>query len=717
MGHSVNVAQLSRSLTQFPDADILSNLATKLAGVLPHGVEFRDDCWDIFSWKRYRGNSKYQNIDFGTYQNSELRILVKIYVLHKRLTKNIGGNTAINYVRSIKALDEVMWLRSDPLLTNADFERAEHRLIENSTAPSRLCGFLADFGRWLTMEVNLPISYRPKAYVNHIHGQRGTDEGREAKLIPSSVIHDMLAANNRDDLSTKDRFFLSAFTLMVATGFRVNELATLPKNCLLYDDGVVGILYFAEKFGRLGKRYFAVDMVPAVETAIAHIIEITEPGRRAVQERRQQISTDWSQILCDESATRYFVGKYAHNWTANLRHKIINPDGAWLEKEKRYVDVIGLVAETGSKSATARKLGITRNGLDGLLAAQVSTRRGLRPNLIDSRREKARTSWDTDSRVISVLKFINESGVTVCRQKRAWVRDVISNAQELQVCGQIFPCPEPELELERKYIRKINPVVIDRDGTTLLEPEDALFVIPRYLFSETRPTRDEDYRLITDKAFSRWLLGESRSLSTGNHEDSCFSRLGIIDPRTGEIVKFVSHDVRHWLHTTYAEGHMPDEMIALIFGRKASSNHVYNQTSSKVRRDNLADAVRQGKVYSNLTETYNRLAKYSREEAEQYLLARTLMVNAMPQGACTLSWGMQSCEHYLSCFACESGVCEHYTIDISDPAQRCEIERLLREVGATLDYMFEESPQYEHLSLIKKNLTTLLNNTKRRKNG
>ena len=252
-------------------------------------------------------------------------------------------------------------------------------------------------------------------------------------------------------------------------------------------------------------------------------------------------------------------------------------------------------------------------------------------------------------------------------------------------------------------------MVTDKNGEARLEPENALFVVPRYHHSDFRGTKDE-YRLITGKSIGRWFSGECRSRGTGNHEDSCFNRLGIVDPKTGETASFTSHDIRHWLDTIYAEGHMPEETIALIFGRKKNSNHVYDQTSKKKRLENIRQAIRDGNAMGPISDNYNRLAEYSRDDAEQYLLANTLMVNIMPHGVCTLSWGMKACPNYLSCFAGNngSGVCECFQIDLSDDTQLNELQRIERELAATIGQMPPSSPQYEHMCMIQSNIEELL---------
>ncbi len=699
-------------IREYPASEALLELMPNFSVQLPDGVNFEDDTWNILDWKTRKGNSKVFNIDFGDFSNNELKFLAKVFLLHKRLEKNFGTQAAYNYVSTIKHLDKIIWRKSVKNIINADFYQAEMLIKNTSGSAHRLCKFLSGFGEWLNARIGLPVSYASSIPEVHKHGRKGTEEGRQSKLINTLVIRDMVEMNARTDLSDKDRFYLSVFVLFVATGFRINELATLPKNCLENRSGEYNIQYYAEKNRNLQVRFIPRAMLPAVQAALGHIIRITEPGREAVLNLKMNPGLDWSGILDDKLATEYFVRKFAHEWTSQPRNLMINPDGVWLEKEKRIVDIIAIMEETGSKSAAARQLGVTRATVDGLFVAQNNARMGLLPCTIASRGKDTRTDWDTDARVISLLKFMNYCGIRQNNnEKKDVFRPIIEEAQQLQLRGKIYPAPKKERDLEEKYVRTIRPVVEDYDGKALLEPENALFIIPRYSFSEARATKDEDYRLISDKAISRWFTGELRSVGTLNHEDNCFNRLGIIDPGTEKPAKFSSHDVRHWLDTTYAEGHMDEETIALIFSRKMGANHTYDQISKMKRLENIRQAIRDGKSVGHVSQNYNNLAKYSREDAEQYLLAGTRMVNIMPHGACTLSWGMEACPNHLSCFAGGGkgkGCCEHLQIDMADTEQIEEVQRIKREVSVTLEYMMEESPQYIHFRNIKWNIESLL---------
>lgn len=707
---------LEEVLSDYNASPTLIEMLPRLDAILPPGVDFAADTWDLLPWVPRPGQAASYNILWNRIQNHTLRNCVKVFALHKRLTAKVNAGTMMINFTMAKSLDKAIGPKPVKLIRNADFYKAEEIIKSKHfvTSPFRHAMALREFGGWLNWQLGLPISFEPQDQAPPKYGRKGSEEGRQEKLMSTQVIHDMIASNSRTDLSEKDRFYLSAFVILVATGFRINELATMPRNCLYQENGVTGLRYFPEKHGELGTKFIASDMVPAVLAALEYITVITEPGRAAVDIISRADPINWSTILDDPEATEYFVGKFAHEWTSDPNHRMINPNGAWLEKEKRFVDVIELIGSSGSKSAAARALGVKRPTIDGLLVAQLNAQEGILPSKITDRGKSSRTSWDTDTRVISLMSFNANLKLNIHhKQQFLLIKNIITEAQRLQLAGNIYPVPPYNQSLEDKFKRTVRPVIVDKDGKSILEPEDALFVTLKNGFSDQRGTVDEDYRLITSKAIGRWFDGEKRSHGTGNHEDSCFRRLEIYDPKTGDIAEYTSHDIRHWLDSIYAEGKMDECTIALVFGRKISSNHTYDQTSKKQRLENLRQAVRNGNVLGHIASTYSRLASYSREDAEQFLIAYTLMINIMPHGACTLNWGLEPCPHHLGCFTKNGGnigPCEHFLFDKNDPTEVVQVKRIAREVEVTLRNLPKNAPQYLHYHGISENLSMLLDN-------
>jgi len=712
--------QLKSSLQNLSAKDSFIELAEELIMALPAGVLFDEPVWDLLSWHLRPMRKRKVNINFSI-TNFELQLAAKCWILDLRIKKQIVAGTARAYVSIIKYLDQVLGVRKLKTLCNADFIEAEKLINANhfSTAPYRISGYLEQFGRWLNRNFGLRISYRTTLTSNYLHGRKSDDSNRAAKIIPTPVLIDLLAARSRSDLIEKDQFYLTALTLMIPCGFRGEELMSIPKKCMPETGGVPCVLHYPEKKPQLGSKPIPVSMQTAVTKAYQYLVEKTESGRQTASKLRNAIESgelilDWPRIAENEEALRYFVKKFCHEWTALPKHHMWNNGLAWFEREKNYVDLIKLFDEHKSFVNIGKHLNINRNTATNLKKQQEAALNGELPMHASSAGRKKRTSWDTDSRVISFDRLQAHTDLFFNSNSRNIFRDIIDDARDnFQLKDKVFPLPEQNKTLESEFSLKVRPVIKMKDGTPVLQPEDTLFIVNKYELTKSRGTKRRSYHLLGLKDFSRWLCGESRSLGTRNDEDSIFSRLEIIDPRTGEIAKFTSHDVRHWLNTYYAEGGMNEEAIALLFNRDKSQNHTYDQTSSKTRLNNLRSAIREGHALGHAAETYSRIAKYSRKEAEKYLNAYTLMVNIMPHGACTLSWGMTACPNQHSCFAgsCESGedgVCKYLSIDTADVQQIEEITRIQRETKATLDFMPDSSPQYEHLTKVEKNISTLL---------
>lgn len=688
-----------------------------LMAELPTGVDFHSDTWDLFPWVRRRGNRRSGNVTFELYQNVELKLLVKSFILFKRETRKIDRGSAEVSTRSMLALDYVLGpVRSALKLTNEDFAEAQAWVEQNHLkgSPAKISNSLQNFGTWLSDFVGLRITYKSSLKSHSYHGRKATQSGRDQKLIPTDVLRDLVAAVFREDLILKDRFFLSAVTLNISCGFRINELATLPVNCIVEEEGQTGVRYFPEKAGKLGVRWIPESIVPAVIKAVEFITELTEPGRELVRAASEEgESYRWRDILTNKDAARYFIAMKAHDWTSKPDHNLFNLSGAWYEKKKIYIDVLGeLSRNNGNRSAVSRNLGIDRGTLYQLESQQLAVNSGKLPPSMKTKSE--RTSWDNDSRVISMDILIKIIGVQIKENKREWLRDIIAEAQGCQLTGEVYPKPEPRPDLESEYrLTGYAPLIVDKDENPILKAKDALFVLRKYALTDTRGTRSTEISYVDDKQFARWLSGEKRSRGTRNNEDSCFSRLGILDPRTEDVATFVWHDIRHWLNTMYQKGGLSEDQIALIFGRKVSSNHIYDQTDMDTRISRLRESVRTGKVFGHMASTYNRIAEHSRDNAERYLAARTIMVNPMPHGLCSNNWSAMPCPHHLGCFAGNheqsDGVCEHLEVEPDDSESIQGIERINREAAIAKLVIPIESPQYQHFIRIEKNTHDLLN--------
>ncbi|TCS40086.1 hypothetical protein [Reinekea marinisedimentorum] len=687
----------------------LVSISSRLNDALPPGVSFTDDQWNIIDWFKRPGNSKVRNLDFSLIQNQELKLAIKTYLVEKRLLSYQEGNGLAAILPPLCLIDEALGARPFNKITNAVFEETQELIQQryNKSVPYRMAGYLELFGKWLAINFGLRITYTKKLNSNYYHGRKATDEDRENKLIHPHILVDLINANQREDLIERDKFYLSVFTLLIGTGFRINELATLPEDSLIEEGDRLGIRFFPEKKPKLDVRWIPNDWHETVKDAYERILRLTDSGRTLAAEKRKSPGLDWTRIMQDPDATRYFVIEFCHQWTSNLDHHLLIQGRAWFQSERRYIDIISLIGELGSKSAASRLLKVSRHTVDYLLDCQLRAGQGLLPRKAQGRCKGERTDWDTDSRVISMARLFEHTNISKFTNKECHeiAIKLIEDARDnYQLKGKTYPLPESNSKLEKQFQRKERPIIKDDEENAVLWPEEALLVIPKYSLTSKRRTKHNEYYFVSDGGISRWLCGELRSLGTGKEEDSVFSRLNIIDPKTEAIAKFTSHDIRHWLTTYYLEGGMPSEQVALLFNRSEAQNHVYDQTLSTTRLKSLKNSIKEGNAIGHVADTYSNIATYSRKQAEEYLEACTLQMNLMPHGGCSLNWGMESCQNHNACFNSPEGVCKSLCLDLNDPETKKEVVQLHKEAASALLYIPETSPQHSHYQSIKQNI-------------
>lgn len=708
-----DILKLKQFLIEQEGDEALIDLIPTLQTLLPEGVKFEMDVWNLFEWKTRKGNAKTYNIFFDKIKNDRLKDLIKIYFLEKRQSKDILAESIRAELYALNFIDKALGPRPFDKLSNNIFYEAQEMIIaaKSHNAAERSLKYLEVYGSWMTSNLGSRISYKSSLLSTYLHGRKASDKDRDNKLIDSRITIDLINSLHKEDLILKDQFYLLIFVLVVGTGIRVEELATLPKDCLVREGENVGIRFFPVKKPQLDTRWLMPEWVAPAEDAIKKLTELTDEGRGAVAKLRKKPGLDWPDIMQNEEAAQYFVEKFCYEWTSNEKHNMFNKTGAWVEKKKCYIDIIKLVKKAGSKSQAAKEIGLNRKTLTTLLLSQqAALNNELPPKAKGAKKGKReeRISWDTDSRVISVVQLEEKINLKINKKSRDYFIHIIEDARDsYQLKGKVYPRPSYNKRLEKQFKRTINPVITSRNGIPILQPEDTLLVTLKYQLTDARSTKIDDFQFISTRAICRWLSGETRSFGTKNTEDSCFSRLEIFDPKTNEIAKFTTHDIRHWLTTFLLEGGMPNDQVALLFNRSPNQNDTYDQTSSKTRLNNMRQAIRDGGAMGHVADTFHNIAEYSREEAEQYLKASTLQLNLMPHGGCSLNWGMSACESHNGCFNSEDGVCEHLCIDPDNAQTKQELNRMQRESELALNVIPEQSPQYNHYLNIQRNLKGL----------
>lgn len=697
----------------------ITQMVGELRRQLPPGASLHDDTWNILPWLKRVRNSSAANLHFSVIQDPDLKMLCKAWVLHARLTGRLSSHSAAFYrVKTFEALSRVLDVRPIKSLKTDDFVTGE-RWLREKYQPStmyRLAGWLQQASAWLAISFGMRLGYRNGLTPPAAYGRRGTEAGREEKLIPTEIIRDLVNARHREDLAAKDKFYLAVLAISIGSGFRVGELALLPADCLLKMNGGLYLLHYPEKGGKPVPRPIHPLLAAVVEDAVNNILRMTSRAREVAKQMRKQRAPDWDRIVRNNNALCYFAAQWAHRWTSDPTHLMINPDGAWYARGKSFIDAIAAFEAAGrNQSQASKQLGISRPTFSDLLATQRAAQRGELPTVRNSKSRGAiRGTWDTDQRMISIEKFQRHCGRALKAGRRKLVQEIINKAKALQLQGKALPAPMLDRALEASFQRRIRPLLRTKGGKAVLWQDDALLVIQKYGLSEQRSTVPDDFSSLTDKSIQRWLTGEARSRGTGNHEDSVFIRLKIIDPRTDEVAKFTIHDIRHWLNTIYQNGGLTEDQIALIFNRRhMQQNATYDQTSNKVRLARLKQAVRDKIAVGQVTESYHRLADFSRNDAEDYLAATLRMINPMPHGICTLGWATNPCPHHLSCFSCnDQRPCEHLVIDPADKKTKAELERMQHEsdlvMAAIESQGVEDSPTVDHFKRIRRNVGTTL---------
>lgn len=493
---------LETALQIFSPSGSLHEMGTALTGAIPEGYRFADEIWNIISWQKIRGRSRELYLDFKTISNFDLREIAKIYILHTRTTRRLSAMSVLNIARAIKVLDQVVpSSMSIGELKNKHFHEAQDWLIEqadpNVSTPADMAGHLARFGRFLNQHAGLRISFTRSVQVVRNHGSSGTKEGRDARLIPLEVLRDLLLFANDKNLSKKDLFFLQTFMLLVATGFRLSELFTLPANCLVERNGTVSLRYFSVKTDKFETKPVAGAFAAVVRAAVKHLQTVTAPGRRAALKARNDqgetlLQYDWSYIFRSDEAVKYFVGRLLHVWTADPRNNLFNPDGAWFERDKAYIDVLAMLERAqGNYSEVARQLNTVSQVVNYLKWAQQAMLRGELPPNSQRGGEKLHHRWD--SRFVSFSALDRAAGFQIKGERATKAKPLLLEAQRLQLLGESYPEPTKNLELEQVYTLRQHAVILDKSGIARLEPHEALFTVEPYTLSNTRKTAKGKY--------------------------------------------------------------------------------------------------------------------------------------------------------------------------------------------------------------------------------
>lgn len=675
---------------------------------LDEGVDFFADVWNILSWETRPGNRKAMPLRLDKLENQRLRIIAKIYIAEKRVNKRIGAATAFSLFYALLKLDKQICMKDITKINMSDFEAIQLEYARKGFAGKvATLTFLQAFANWLRLKLGLAIKYdAPKVRIGIEYGRHGTEEGRSKKLIATEIIARLFSLAQDPYISLRDRFFLNAVVVAAATGLRVNELACLPENCLVEQAGKWVVKLFPEKGGQLVYRSFPQDLHPAVESAIEYIRNHTSEGRAIARRLKESPGLNWPQVRKSEKALIYFSRKFASQWLQ--RFSLFTPRGVYFRTADQFVDAIGLKLRFGTAGRAAEYLGTSHRVFKKLIACQEGMIRNEymyeKPfgvfHVLDSTVDdwKARIQFHPHVPTVSKMEEFYEVSLKDDENVRLPIINILDEAIKCQLDNALFLFVEDAM-FEKCYELSAQPLVRNADKV-LLEPGDALFVIPRNFLNPTMPSRTNQYTPVCSTMFSGWLS------DCCEKENSLFVTNRVIDPNTGDVAKFTWHDLRHWLDTTYKQGGLSDLQVNIILGRKDhKQGEVYDHTPALDRSTvihKLMEKIRQNEAIGMVQDTFNEISLTDRKSAEEFLRAAVRVVNPMPHGGCLHNLALKPCPHSLSCLVdgTSHDPCDHLVIDSNNEAQFVEL-KWVKTNAETMQKHFEStggelSPQYEH---------------------
>jgi hypothetical protein len=681
-------------------------------------VEFWKDEWDIIEWKARPGNRRCLPLRFSSITNQDFRLIAKCYIAAKRIEVRISSSGADAIVYSLRRLSLILGDKEFRLVNADDFGLVERDFLGRGvTGKISLLSNLQGFSTWIQTRLGLRVLYSaPRGKPSY--GREGTERGRQTKLLPTEIFRDLFKLATRPELDLRDRFFLNALVLNTALGCRINELACLPFDCLVEQDGKWVIKYFPEKGGRLFFRPIPQDMYPSVKAALDFIGEHTAEGRSMIRRLKLKPAVDWVKVRRSPTALKYYAQKFAADWVSEF--SLFTPKGSYYRTSGQFVDALGLLKRFGTACSAAEFLGTSTRCFNKLANCQAAlqdkiflyekSHRELSPLNCDVKNWKRKLRLHPHAIQISSLEESWQIDLTSSRSLREVVDSVLDQALLCQLTDQAFPFA-PDLELEAEFARVIVPTIRGEKGA-ILSPEDSLFVVPRNILAVKTATRTNQYSMVSDTTFSGWLATSSSS------NNSLFRRFNIIDPRTGKVAEFVWHDIRHWLNTVYKQGGLSDVQVNLILGRSdLAQARVYDHTPALSRSKILQammQRVRDGLAVGVVQTTFNQLKIESREIAEEYLTAAVRVINPMPHGGCSYNLALKTCQHSLSCFAQGSNgqPCGDLIVDVHNPEQRREITVISRDAKTMQAHISasggEHSQQYKHFVNVQRSADYIL---------
>lgn len=186
--------------------------------------------------------------------------------------------------------------------------------------------------------------------------------------------------------------------------------------------------------------------------------------------------------------------------------------------------------------------------------------------------------------------------------------------------------------------------------------DDSLFVVPANFFHRRWSPIAGTAVPVTDQNISNFISGKSGKSPVA----SIFERLDLRDSH-GEIVRFTSHQPRHFLNTTLVEGGLPEHLIARHFGRTdISQNEVYDHTTPIQRAASLRKRIDGDNAEGPLARILRNMKAEDREVLRSAVVATAHVTDI---GFCIHDWSSLPCLDHGRCAGCSSLVVEKGNVE------------------------------------------------------
>ncbi len=266
---------------------------------LAHGLfdlpdsRWEDSSWDATSWCASRSKAvRWRFVsDRGVPFNAAFGDVVKAALVYQARVNNSSPRSLVNWLVPIRTLYEVVCGGSElsPSFSWAglvlrDWQRAEERVTERLSPGTRYmaAGTLQSFAGLLESRgIISQTRYKHRQRRPRDLGVRHIEDRDAAlqKLPPEGALH-ALADAAQDPKDEWDRFLFAIVKLLVALGFRVGEVLSLPVDCWRTDEeGRPYLVYWPEKGGPLSPRWVPSPAVELVRGALETLWALTEKAR------------------------------------------------------------------------------------------------------------------------------------------------------------------------------------------------------------------------------------------------------------------------------------------------------------------------------------------------------------------------------------------------------------------------------------------------------